>query len=154
MLILKCFLSLIHYIARQPKQYKKLCRVARLKRPHLVHIQLFHLEFLQLILSSRCHASWLWTYNVKLPLIYGFAQIHLFQPTVSVPGQNPLQEQLKAYIKCHGDLEWKLKTLRVHLLTCVSVFRGAVFPQTFLESAIWRRFIFFRHFTMDFHKYY
>lgn len=62
------------------------------------------------IVSSRCHAGWLWTYNVRLPLIYGSTQIHLLQPTVSVPGRNPRQEQLKAYIKCHGDLEWKLKT--------------------------------------------
>lgn len=78
------------------------------------------------IVSWRCHAGWLWTHNVKLPLIYGLTQIHLLQPTVSVPGQNPLQEQLKAYIKCHGDLERRLKTLCAHSLTCVPDFRVCV----------------------------
>lgn len=110
------------------------------------------------IVGSRCHAGWLWTCNVSLPLIYGSTQIHLLQPTVSVPGQNPLQEQLKAYIKCHGDLERRLQTLWVHLLTCVSVFHvplgRAVCPQPFLKSMICGRFIFFKHFTMDFHTYY
>lgn len=48
--------------------------------------------------------------NVRRPLIYGSTQIHLLQPTVSVPGLNPPREQFKAYVKCHGDLERKLKT--------------------------------------------